>query len=41
MTPEMLKDPEKLEAFKQRMRDRGRTDEEIEERLDAIRSSAR
>ena len=39
LTPEMLKDPEKLEAFKQRMRDRGRTDEEINERLDAIRKS--
>ncbi len=39
LTPEMLKDPERLETIKQRMRSGGLSDDEIKERLDAIRNS--
>ena len=39
LTPEMLKDPEQLETIKQRMRSGGLSDDEIKERLDAIRNS--
>ena len=39
LTPEMLNDPEKLETVKQRMRSRGLSDDEIKERLDAVRNS--
>ena len=41
LTPEILNDPEKLETVKQRMRSRGLSDDEIKERLDAVRNSAR